>query len=156
MYFIFYTEVVTELYNSEDPWLVGIIMLQLWRICIVAVRNWPTVDSDYCWRNIYLSSPYTSHHRDRHKINYGRQNARVWSWGARLPPRNGGRDSFVRFCMSMRFGEQGGGYYWKDGILRIHKEVIGVLSDISLRHVQNGKFLVVGSYVLLSLVVSSR
>jgi len=39
---------VTELHNTEDAWLVGLIVLQLWRKCIVVVRNWPTFDSDYC------------------------------------------------------------------------------------------------------------
>jgi len=48
MYFRCNVEIVTELTNSEDAWLVGLIVLQLWRKCIIAVRNWPTVDCDPC------------------------------------------------------------------------------------------------------------
>jgi hypothetical protein len=55
IYFLFNTELVAELYNSEDAWLVGLLVLQLWRKCIVAVRNWPAVDSDCCRPNIYFS-----------------------------------------------------------------------------------------------------
>ena len=95
MYFLFNVEIMTELTNGEDAWLVGLIVLQLWRKCIIAVRNWPKVDCDSCWRNVYFSSPYTSHHMDWRQINYGRHNACKLGCGASLTPRCGGTDSLL-------------------------------------------------------------